>query len=263
MKRISAVVLGLLLSSATWGQIHLNQLTIKKGETYTIIGSDILVVDDLIMEDGSTLVLNSLKPENYLRFRSATFGKECKIDGRGVPGLKGRPGRPGISPNNPCTDGGPGTKGTEGTYGGNGTNVFIYLSDIKMNGSLFIDVSGGDGGDGGNGGNGGGGTPGTRVCKGGDGGASADGSAGGQGGNSGTVSFIAPAIPELRNFIGDKITVHNYGGNGGFGGQPGAGGLAGLSSVGNSKLDGKTGKRGVKGINGVKGNPAAILFPDK
>ncbi len=48
MKRISAVVLGLLLSSATWAQIRLNQLTIKKGETYTIIGSDILVVDDLI-----------------------------------------------------------------------------------------------------------------------------------------------------------------------------------------------------------------------
>lgn len=230
---------------------------------YTIKESDIILVDELIMEDSSTLILNSSRPENYLHFRSVTFNKACKIDGRGVTGLKGRKGRDGASPLNPCTDGGAGMPGTDGTYGGKGTNVFIYLSDIKMKGSLNIDVSGGDGGDGGIGGNGGGGGPGTRICKGGDGGISGDGSAGGNGGNSGTVSFIAPAIPELRNMVGDKISVNTYGGNGGIGGEPGARGMPGLSPVGNSKFDGRAGKKGVRGKDGAKGNPAAILFPDK
>ncbi len=263
MKRLSAVVLCLLLSTVTWGQISMKKLSLKRGEVYTIKESDILVVDSLIMRDSSKIILNKLKPDNFIHAKVAVFYRGTLIDGKGVSGLKGRKGKTGPSPQSPCTDGGQGTPGTEGTNGGHGTNLLLYFSDIVLKGQVTIDVSGGDGGDGGNGGDGGGGGTGTRVCKGGDGGAGGNGSRGGNGGNSGSVTFNAPRIPELRLMLGEKIVVKNYGGSAGNGGDSGVRGYSGLSNAGDSKLDGKAGKKGLKGKEGTAGKPGAVNFQDK
>ncbi|CAN5306095.1 hypothetical protein BH10BAC4_BH10BAC4_04310 [soil metagenome] len=263
MKRICAVVFWLLLSTVAWGQVHLRKLVLKPHEVYELKGTDILVVDSLIMMESSKIILNKLKPANFIHAKAAVFHKGSYIDGRGVVGLKGQKGADGTSPQNPCADGGSGATGADGTYGGHGTNLSMYIGDIYFKGNLTIDVSGGDGGEGGDGGNGGGGGPGTRICKGGHGGDGGNGSAGGNGGNSGTLTLVAPRIPELRIMLGDKIMVNSYGGNGGLGGEGGGRGLSGLSPVGNNKLDGKAGKKGAKGKDGLPGKPGAINVQDK
>lgn len=263
MTRLHVYVFLIFCPTIAWGQIRFTKLVLKPKEIYEIKESDILVVDELIMMDSSKIILNKLKPDNFIHAKSATFGKGCVIDGVGIPGLKGRNGRTGLSIVSPCTDGGPGTVGTEGTNGGAGTNLSLYLFDIAVNGTLIIDVSGGNAGDGGNGGSGGGGGPGLRLCKGGNGGSGGAGSNGGNGGNSGSVTFNASRIPELRTMLGVRIIVRNYGGDLGLGGEGGASGLAGLSTLGNNKMDGSRGRKGTKGKSGLPGKPGAINFQDR
>ena len=263
MMRTGVIIIGLLLSLFSWGQVRLTKLVLKPKEIYELSRYDILVVDTLVMYDSSKIILNQLKPDNFIHVKKAIFFRGCVIEGKGVHGLPGRQGRPGVSPSNPCADGGSGNKGTEGTDGGRGTNLSLYLSDIDLKGNLLIDISGGDAGDGATGGLGGGGGPGTRLCPGGNGGAGGAGANGGHGGNSGTVTFISPSIPELRSLLGEKLIVRSYGGNLGLGGDGGAGGFSGLSPLGNSKMDGKSGKKGTKGKDGLPGKPGAINFQDK
>ncbi len=263
MKRTGAVVLGVLLSSCTWGQIRLTKLVLEPKQVYELKGSDILVVDTLIMKDSATIILNKLKPDNFIHAKAAIFYRGSMIDGKGVYGIKGRTGRTGLSPLSPCTDGGPGSAGGGGSDGGKGTNLSIYLLDITLKGTLTIDVSGGDAGDGGKGGAGGGGGPGTRPCAGGKGGDGAAGAKGGDGGQAGVIAFNSPRIPELRLMLGGPIIIRNYGGNHGLGGEGGAAGYSGLSPVGNNKMDGKPGRKGAKAKDGVAGKSGAINFTDK
>ena len=263
MKCAVCIIIFIFFSAYSYSQIRLPKLEIGRKETYTIKDYDIVVVDSLIMRDSSFLVLNKLKPENFIHAKVAVFFQGSRIDGKGVHGVQGRHGRGGISPLSPCTDGSPGLIGTEGTNGGPGTNLLLYFSDIVLKGNLLIDVSGGDAGDGGIGGAGGGGGPGTRLCTGGNGGPGGLGARGGNGGNAGAVTFNSSRIPELRSMLGGRIVIRNYGGNQGLGGIGGAGGQSGLSPVGNSKLDGKTGRKGSKGKDGVPGKAGAINFQDK
>lgn len=252
-----------MASVSSWGQIRLAKLVIESKQAYELKGTDILVVDTLVMKDSASIVLNKLKADNFIHAKTAIFYRGAMIDGKGVHGIRGRNGRTGISPSTPCTDGSPGTTGSEGTNGGAGTNLFLYFSDINLKGTLMIDVSGGDAGDGGNGGAGGGGGPGTRICAGGNGGSGAGGAKGGDGGRAGSVTFSASRIPELRSMIGTSINIRNYGGNIGLGGEGGMAGYPGLSPVGNNKMDGKSGKKGPKGKDGVQGKPGAIHFQEK
>lgn len=261
MKKTCAVVFCWLIVVAAGAQIRLTKLVVKRGESYELKGSDILVLDTLILHDSSKIILNRLKGDNFIHARVAIIHKGTRIDGHGVHGLRGRNGRQGQSPSSPCTNGGRGTLGSDGTHGGHGTNLSLYLNDIALLGDLTIDVSGGDAGDGGTGGEGGG--PGTRLCAGGNGGAGAAGANGGKGGDAGNVNFVSPRIPELRNTLGEKLKVRNYGGNLGLGGEGGSGGYAGLSPVGNSKLDGKPGRKGAKGKDGIAGKPGSVNFLDK
>jgi hypothetical protein len=257
--------LALLLSccAPAWGQIRLTKLVLQPKQVYELTGSDILVVDTLIMHDSSRIVFSRLKPDIFIHAKKAIFYSGVRFEGKGIHGLPGRKGRTGTSPSSPCSDGGVGMKGTEGTSGGAGINLSLFLADISVKGTLLIDVSGGDGGDGGAGGPGGGGGPGTRLCPGGNGGAGAAGANGGNGGAAGTVTFTSIAIPELRFMLGEKIYISNYGGNHGLGGDGGMGGYPGLSPVGNSKMDGKTGRKGVKGKEGLPGKDGAINFKEK
>src|SRR5687768_3336743 len=95
----------LLLSSSLFGQVRVNKLVVQSHETYSLNQSDILVADTLVMMDSSRIVLNKLKPDNFIRARVALFGSYCVIDGKGIPGTGGRAGRAGLSYNAPCRDG--------------------------------------------------------------------------------------------------------------------------------------------------------------
>jgi hypothetical protein len=257
------VFLGVLMSTFAIGQIRLSKLVLKPKQVYEIKESDILVVDSLIMHDSSKIILNKLKPENFIHAKVAVFYRGAVIEGHGATGIPGRKGKTGNSPMSPCTNGAPGTMGTEGTNGGHGINVSFYFSEIMIHGNVTIDVSGGAAGDGGDGGLGGGGGPGTRLCKGGSGGQGGAGANGGNGGNAGSVSFVCPKIPELRLMLGEKIIVRNYGGDRGVGGTGGAGGYSGLSALQDSKMDGKPGRKGAKGSDGFAGKPGSVNFPEK
>lgn len=249
--------------SPGFGQIKMNTLVVKPHQVYEMKGSDILVVDTLILMDSAVLILNKLKSENFIHARKVVFYTGSLIDGKGVQGVHGRNGRPGTSSSAPCSNGSIGGLGTEGTNGGHGISLYLAFNDIVIHGVPTIDVSGGDAGDGGEGGIGGGGGSGTRICAGGNGGDGGPGSNGGNGGNAGTITFQANSVPELRAMIGERIIIRNYGGNAGYGGDGGGGGYAGLTSTGKSSLDGKAGRKGTRGKDGITGKGGAINFVER
>ena len=208
---------------------RVTKLVIKAKETYSLGQSDILVADTLIMMDSSTLVLNKLKGENYIRVKYARFGNHCTIDGKGIDGKPGRNGINGITPTGPCINGSPGKDGTRGLDGTKAVNLFLYLQKVVIKGQLIVDLSGGHGGVGGNGGNGGGGSPGTRHCNGGNGANGGKPAQGGNGGKGGVLNVTMPKPQDFRDFIlANKIVVKNTGGNAGPSGKGGYHGPAGL-----------------------------------
>lgn len=251
MSRV-VILFFLLLSSLPAlliAQVRVSKLTIKAKEIFQLGSSDIIVADTLVMMDSSRINLNPLKAENYIRAGVAIIGKQCLINGKGVNGKKGHTGSMGKTSLGPCREGLIGRNGGHGLDGAQGTNLFLYIDKLIVNGSLVIDLSGGNGGDGGDGGEGGGGSPGTLHCYGGNGGAGGNAGNGGDGGRGGTLTCGGLDLDALRNILGLQITVNTLGGNFGYGGVEGAGGSAGL---GPAKMDGKPGD---KGINGDKGNP--------
>lgn len=263
MIRIAGIVLLMGWTFQALGQVRLSTLVLKPKQVYELKGSDILVVDTLIMMDSSVLVLNKFKSENFIHAKKVIFYRGSLIDGKGIHGVLGRNGRAGPSSSSPCSNGGSGTKGTDGTNGANGTSLFLSFTDIVLRGAPTIDLSGGDAADGGKGGVGGGGGTGTRLCAGGSGGSGGPGSNGGNGGNGGAMTFHAMSVPELRSMLGDRIIVHTYGGNLGSAGDGGGGGYAGLSPTGKNSLDGKQGKKGARGKDGLAGKTGAINLQNK
>jgi hypothetical protein len=259
--RMSRLILFLWITPLlSLGQVRLAKLEVKRGEIYKISAGDILVIDTLIMSDSSSIELNYLQKDNYIHAKVLVAGTGTRILGRGEGGKPGKDGAKGFTPDGPCLDGTAGRGGTGGTHGDDGKNLFLYLTTLNIQGSLLIDLSGGDGGDGGKGGLGGGGSPGTRVCVGGTGGTGGNGSTGGNGGGGGTLTVNCKSCPDLRLWLGEKLVVRNFGGYAGLGGDGGQGGPAGLSSVGDNAKDGKAGPRGKKGANGEAGKQGAINF---
>lgn len=238
-------------------QIREDKLVIGLNETFELSGSDIIVVDTLIMLDSSKIILNSEKADNFIHAKIVKIGIGCEIIGKGSDGFDGEVGSSGYTAVGPCKNGIPGKSGTAGTSATNGINLYLYFDMLTIKNKLHIELSGGDGGDGGRGGNGGGGSPGTRLCQGGDGGAGGDGSPGGNGGDGGNLSLSCKGCPDLRGWLGNKINVRTYGGNAGLGGDGGLGGLAGLVSAGKT-LDGEQGAKGKPGANGESGRNGAI-----
>jgi len=246
--------MGVILALGLWSQVGVAQvrvgrLIIRPGQTYTLENSDILVADTLIMMDSSRLVLNKLKQENYIRAQYATFGKGVVIDGRGIDGKKGRKGVMGLTPSGPCRDGSPGRPGGRGLDGTPGVNLFLYLDQVTMKGSLRIDLTGGKGGDGGDGGIGGSGSPGTVHCTGGNGSNGGDAGKGGNGADGGTLMFNSKRTPKFDEWVQiKKIVVAN---GGGYAGQPGKAGYHGSAGLGPSR---KNGKDGIPGMDSTRGN---------
>ena len=244
---------------AAYSQVHVSKLVIGPHETYEMDSTDILVADSLIMMDSSRIKLNRLRAENFIRTRVAIFGRNCRIEGKGMPGKKGADGTSGLTPIGPCRDGIPGRNGIRGLSGGPGVNLFLYIDKIHLNGKLIINLAGGNGGDGGDGGHGGSGSPGTNQCNGGEGGAGGNGGAGGDGGRGGTLTIGGRDAIITKALIGTVIIVRNNGGSFGYGGLSGAGGAEGL---GPGKKDGTPGQRGVDGAYGRPGEGGTILFEE-
>lgn len=258
---IRFIVVLLFAPVVAFGQIRIDKLVIPAKQTYTINSSDIIVVDTLIMNDSSTIQLNLAKRDNFIHAKSLIAGKGARIKGFGERGARGKDGGKGYTVDGPCIDGTPGHSGLGGSHGDNGVNLFLYLNQLVITGSLTIDLRGSDGGDGGNGGQGGGGSLGTRVCIGGTGGPGGNGGSGGNGGNGGALTIACKNCTDtLRAMLGHQLLVRNYAGFGGIGGDGGAGGLAGLGAQGMTSKDGKIGPRGKRGADGLTGKEGAINF---
>lgn len=256
---LSLFVFSLLLRES-YGQIRLTVLTVSSQEEYAIIGSDIIVMDTLILQDSATIILNPEHKDNFIHAKVALIGKGVRILGLGDSGSSGEVGTDGFTRGGPCLDGTAGGSGTEGTNGTAGTNLFLYFDDLSINGSLSIDMSGGNGGDGGRGGAGGGGSPGTRVCSGGTGGTGGNGAQGGDGGDSGSITINCIACHDLRTMLDSTLFLRTFGGNAGLGGQPGQGGLPGLGTSSGNSLDGTRGQQGERGQDGIAGKNGVVTF---
>jgi hypothetical protein len=245
-----------LFISISSAQIRLNKLVIHEKEKYQILGTDIIVVDTLVMHDSSSIILNSSKLDNFIHAKVASFGKDCIIYGRGPDGVSGKRGENGVTQSSPCRNGSPGKSASPGERGHDGINLSLYFSVLKIDGSLIINLNGGDGGKGGGGGRGGDGGAGTRVCPAGDGGSGANGADGGDGGNGGSFSINCKQCPNLPLMLGEKLIIKNYGGFGGVGGDAGVGGQAGLGPV----KDGKNGARGEEGAHATEGKDGLVML---
>jgi hypothetical protein len=257
MCRPGLLALLILLSVSTaWGQIRLDKLVLSPKEKYQIVNSDIIVVDTLVMDDSSSIVLNSLKKDNFIHSKISSIGKGCSIIGRGKNGASGKNGDQGTTQSSPCRNGASGKNASAGERGGDGVNFSLYITTLNLNGSLTIDLNGGDGGYGGKGGRGGGGGSGSRVCPAGDGGNGGNGAAGGDGGNGGGLSINCNQCPDLHLIMGEKLIVTNYGGFGGIGGEGGFGGQAGLGPA----RDGKNGQKGIEGTFASQGKTGVVIL---
>jgi hypothetical protein len=256
-RRIFSFLVLLLITCVSYSQVRVMKLVIPAKTSYELKNSDILVADTLILEDSARLVLNKLKAENYIRARVVFFGKNCVIDGKGDNGQQGKNGVPGITPMGPCTNGGSGKNGGKGLDGAPGVNLFLYLDNIKFNGQVLIDLSGGNGGRGGDGGSGGNGGPGTVHCLGGNGGNGGDAGQGGNGANGGTLTLSSTNNPFIHNLIGSLINVYTHGGLPGSQGLVGNRGEAGL---GPSRKNGKNGIAGNDAPTGIAGLNGKVNF---
>lgn len=250
MTRFVLLIVLLLFSGALAAQIRVSKLVIGKNEVYELKNSDILVADTLVMMDSARLVLNKLKRDNYIRAQTVIVGNHCIIDGRGLNGEPGKSGAPGTTPYGPCSDGSRGRNGGRGLDGTPGVNLFLYIEDIKLSGTLTIDLSGGNGGRGGDGGPGGGGSPGTVHCHGGNGGNGGNAGQGGNGADGGSLTLSSKKNPFIQNHIGSTINVYTHGGLPGLQGRVGDRGPAGL---GPSRRHGKNGELGLEAPNAMAG----------
>ncbi|HEY3429544.1 MAG TPA: hypothetical protein VGK39_02635 [Cyclobacteriaceae bacterium] len=253
MKRVVGLIVLVTAVSVGQAQIHVSKLVIKSKQKYSFGESDIVVADTLIMEDSSSIELNSLKRENYLHSKVLIVGNHCSIVGSGINGKQGRAGRAGNSPVGPCKSGTSGTQGGRGLDGTPGVNLFLYLEHVTLKSHLIIDLHGGDGGTGGIGGEGGSGTSGIVHCNGGNGGYGGNAGNGANGGDGGSVSIHCPA--GLSELVNKNFKIKNYGGafgRGGRGGYPGSGGL------GPSGRNGKNGMPGEEGFDGFVGKNGKI-----
>ncbi len=257
MKKIALFIVFTFLSVAAFSQVRVSRLVVEKGQTYSLGQSDILVADTIIMKDDSRIVLNKLVRENVIRSKVIIVGMNCFIDGTGINGTEGAKGRDGITPQGPCKDGTDGRNGGRGLDGGQGNHLFLYVDELRVNGKLTINLTGGNGGNGGNAGNGGGGGPGTIHCSGGDGGNAGNGGDGGNGGNGGTLEVDCTKCTNIRGLFGRDIIVHYGSGNFGYYGTAGYGGAPGLSPT---RKSGKNGLNGVDGVNGKTSEAGTVKF---
>lgn len=250
-----AVLFFLVVHSFSYAQLRYTKLVLEPGQVFSFGQSDILVVDTLIMNDSSGIVLNTLKAENYLHAKVLVIGKNCFFQGSGREGKSGRNGKAGISSVGPCKSGTNGENAGRGEDGTNGIDLLLYLKEITIESPLTVTLDGGKGGNGGLGGEGGSAGSGTIHCKGGDGGNGGSGGDGGFGGNGGKL--IIHGAAEVQRIFSGKIKATLRGGQFGKGGRGGYSGYGGLGPAGKN---GRNGMQGNDGKDGSLGNYGSLQF---
>ena len=245
-------------------------IEVGPGSTYVVtkINQKILV-DEWIMNDNSTVLIEKEVTNWIIHATRASFGKNTQIIGRGRRGSDGLSSRQHGSDGGECKDGSHGQAGASGSPGGDGVDISITIGLVNVD-ELLIDVRGGDGGNGGNGANGGKGGRAScgRVCSGQEGGNGGRGGDGGKGGAGGAVKvnyWVAGQSPITFNRLGSGLRVDTSGGSPGKGGNGGNGGERGdgrrcppFKSI--KRSPGAPGKHGQDGKAGMPGLEGAAEF---
>jgi hypothetical protein len=239
-------------SQEGFAQTHLSSLVIPKNGSYEAL-EDTLFVDELVMNDSSTMLLNKDSKKTFISAKRITIGTGCTIMGKGQKGTMGEKGKAIGTPKGVCQNGLNGLSGNSGSDGEDGKDLIIETDKIEITSSLEIHLNGGNGGDGGKGGNGSDGSKSFVHCTshGGNGG---EGGKGGNGGNGGTFS-LKYLKGLTKNELCLRAILHNEGGYQGLGGDGGNGGFAGHGSSEDRSKRGVKGKNGLVGKKGKDGTP--------
>lgn len=232
---------------------------VGKGATERVIasifnGPSPVIIDLLILDDDSTLLLEGTAKRVSLHIKRLVVGKRAKIDfsatTTGINGAQGGGGGQGER----CHTGPPGGNGQPGGNGGDAPKVDI-LAYIQEIGSLTIKSRGGNGGNGGAGGQGGRGGEGRsnplRYCRDAVGGYGGQGGRGGNGGSGGDIHIVwknlnPKACWDNPNSAPWGVRFDTSGGAAGAGGPGGPGG--------EGRETGTVGGGGPAGVNGRIGN---------
>jgi hypothetical protein len=249
---VSFLLALILCVTAVSAQTHLAVLDVPKNGTYEL-QDDTLIVNELRLQDGSTLVLNAMSSSSYIKATRVIVGSNCSVRGTGERGTSGVSGKSGGASKGVCQNGIDGTAGTNGTNGFDGKNLVIEAEEIDVVAAFHIYLKGGTGGDGGAGGNGSAASPSSKHCVS-HGGSGGVGGAGGNGGNGGTLSVTYSRGISVNDFC-LRVILHNEGGYQGFGGTGGKGGAAGIGASENKSNLGSLGKKGNEGRRGIEGKP--------
>lgn len=268
MKNKISIFVLLLIPNFFFGQ---SLLRVKTGQTIKITPKyKKILVDKWIMEDNSTIIIGEGVDSWEINASQASFGKNCRIIGRGTNGNNGNHSRKHGGNGSECVDGGHGGTGGNGQNGRVGKSIKITMGLVFVT-DLIIDTSGGNGGRGGNGGNGGIGGRAScgRVCSGQEGGNGGFGGNGGNGGSSGKVIvnyWIAgsTSIPMGENSglrVISRAGQGGIGGNGGVGGRGGSGKSCPPFIKRGGGPNGKNGSNGKRGANARDRKPTFNVLP--
>lgn len=246
MKIALSFLISAFVSTLSLGQVFddkaVSYLEVIDNDTINFLG-DTLLIDTLIMRNGSTLRLTN---DTYILVKNAFIANNCCIDSSGRDGAQGVNGNE-IEVN-----------GSDGGNGSKGNNIFLIIKFIEL-GSLRIDTHGGSGGEGGTGL-----SPlqnrvyGERGYNGGNGGR------GGAGADAGDITFYYASekfIPRLNRSDEYHSIYFSYeGGACGSGGAPGKGAQGGAAHVLRDPLTQKVVSYTPKGEKGVDGSYSDVCF---
>lgn len=239
----------------------------------------LLVIDELVMEDGSRLDIQQDLEMQVTQ--SVVIGSNCQITANGAAGPSGA-NAVGTYPQAPqLTPGHTGDAGADGRPGWRGMNL-TFTWAIDTIGDCVVQANGGNGGTGGNGGVGGKG--GGATCLGGNGREGGNGGAGGRGGSGGSsgrirltwfkasLAALSTSLEKDLDILGFKTITgisavpiglrfeanSGHAARGGLGGEAGGGGdgvECGLYGQGG-------GSRGWKGVDGRSGANGETHLPE-
>lgn len=241
---------------------------VPSGQTFSV-AEERIFVDEWVMEDNSSIVLDSKIRDWTIHAGQARFGNNTRILGAGSDGLDGSTSTDEGGPGGECRDGRAGGNGAHGHNGRNGANIKITIGLISVT-DLVVDVRGGRGGNGGNGAKGGKGGRAScgRICSGQEGGNGGTGGNAGNGGRGGDIEisyWLAGNKPVSVGGSGTGLRVLASGGQAGrkgYGGQGGPGGDGRCCPP----LDlycrggGATGHRGADGNDASKGQDGNVNY---
>ena len=135
------ILLVLFASVNLYGQ---PSLRIEKGVNFQMT-SEQLILDSLVMQDSSTLLLDNRYLTNIIRVNFLSIGKYCMLIGSVKDGENGTAGKNGFERS-------PGLDGGKGKTGLSAVNLVFSFSKLSLPDNFIIKLSGGKGGDGGVGG---------------------------------------------------------------------------------------------------------------